>query len=125
MITGYVNSNLEIVVRLVARATDGRSIELDAVLDTGFNGDLTLPLSVIQSLGLPFESVGLAILSTGEQEMFDVYKGTVDWDGEERMIDVDASTDQFLIGMGLLYGYELRIPVLDGATVVIQKLPYP
>ena len=43
MIEGVVNANLEAVVTLSLQDPSGRTREVEAVVDTGFNGYLTLP----------------------------------------------------------------------------------
>ncbi|MGE3540492.1 MAG: hypothetical protein AB7N91_24010 [Candidatus Tectimicrobiota bacterium] len=59
MITGRVNADAEAIIRLPIRAADGREQEMEAVLDTGFNGSLTLPPAVIATLGLQWRTRGL------------------------------------------------------------------
>jgi predicted aspartyl protease len=43
MMTGIVNVDLEAVLRLSVRDAAGHSHDVEAVIDTGFNGFLTLP----------------------------------------------------------------------------------
>ena len=52
MITGQVTVYREAVISLSVKGPEGQSREIDAVIDTGFNGFLTLPASLIQELGL-------------------------------------------------------------------------
>ena len=52
MIIGVVNGNLEAIIRLVVRGPNGQEDEIEAVIDTGFTGFLTLPPSLIVSPGL-------------------------------------------------------------------------
>jgi hypothetical protein len=52
MIIGVVNAQTEATIRLSVRAVDGREQEIEVVLDTGFNGSLTLPPAMIAGLGL-------------------------------------------------------------------------
>ena len=54
MISGWVNAFREAVVRLPVQGARGREQAIEAVLDTGFNGYLTLPPELIAELGLPF-----------------------------------------------------------------------
>ena len=112
-------------VSLVVRgpANDGR--EIDAVVDTGFNGFLTLPASLIQELGLIWRRRGRAMLADGSDSLFDIYEGTVAWDNSWRRTAVDEAECDPLVGMSLLYGYQLSIQVVDGGRVVISPLPGP
>ena len=43
MIQGAVSGNSEAIIRLTLRAAAGTMQEIDAIIDTGFAGDLTLP----------------------------------------------------------------------------------
>jgi predicted aspartyl protease len=50
VIAGVVNSNLEVTVRLLIRGLGGQEQEIDAVIDTGFNGFLILPPALVRQL---------------------------------------------------------------------------
>ena len=52
MIAGTVNAAREARIPLTLRAPLGTTHEIDALIDTGFDGFLTLPPSVIVALGL-------------------------------------------------------------------------
>lgn len=54
-VSGIVTAEREALVRLVVLGSEdpGTSAEIEAVLDTGFTGHLTLPPEVIEELGLP------------------------------------------------------------------------
>jgi predicted aspartyl protease len=81
MITGVVNVHAEATIRLPVRDADGREQEIETVLDTGFNGSLTLPPAVIASLGLPWRTRGSVMLANGTEDQCDIYTATVIWDG--------------------------------------------
>ena len=57
MIEGVVNAAREAVVTISVRGPDGQAREIEAVIDTGYSGFLTLPASLVEDLGLPFDSV--------------------------------------------------------------------
>ena len=59
MIIGVVNAQTEATIRLPVRAADGREQQMEAILDTGFNGSLTLPPAMIAGLGLRWRTRGL------------------------------------------------------------------
>jgi hypothetical protein len=42
------------------------------------------------------------------------------WDGQYREIDINESETNPLIGMKLLRGYDLRMRIIEGGTVVIE-----
>ncbi len=41
------------LLRLVIRGAEGRQVTIDALVDTGFDGSLALPESLIATLALP------------------------------------------------------------------------
>jgi clan AA aspartic protease len=95
---------------------------IDAVIDTGFTGFLTLPLTIITSLDLRLYGREEGTLGDGSTCIFDVYSGLIIWDGEFRRIDVNASETSPLLGMSLLYGYQMRLDAIEGGMVTIQSL---
>ena len=120
MITGTVNADYEAVIRLFVQGPAGPAHEVDAIIDTGFNGFLTLPPALVTTLGLMRRSRGRALLANGSEELFDIYGVTVLWDGQQRYVEADAVDTTPLVGMSLLDGYDLHIQVADGGQVVIQ-----
>ena len=46
--------NHEAVVSLVLRGPEGQTREVNAVIDTGYSGFLTLPAALVADLGLPY-----------------------------------------------------------------------
>ena len=120
MITGTVNADYEAVIRLFVQGPAGPAHEVDAMIDTGFNGFLMLPPAPVIALGLMRRSRGRALLANGSEELFDIYGVTVLWDGQQRYVEADAVETTPLVGMSLLDGYDLYIQVADGGQVVIQ-----
>jgi predicted aspartyl protease len=51
MTTGAVNARLEAVLELTVQSRESQQ-EIEAVIDTGFNGFLTLPPTIINMLSL-------------------------------------------------------------------------
>jgi clan AA aspartic protease len=122
MITGHVNTALEATIELTVRGTTVRRKNVKAMVDTGFNGSLTLPPALIAKLGLVWRSYGSATLANGSIDDFDVYTATVIWDGAPRKILVEAANTEPLVGMRLLAGYDLRIQTVAGGSVTIEAL---
>ena len=123
MISGVVNAHREATIRLPLQAADGRDQEIEAILDTGFNGSLALPPAVIAALGLPWRTRGLVILANGTEDQCDIYAAAVRWDGVPRNILVEAADTDPLVGMALLCGHDVRMQVVEGGGIVIQALP--
>lgn len=122
MITGVVRAR-EARLRLIIRGPGGQEQEIEAVIDTGYTASLTLPAGVVAALGLPWQSVGSAILADGSNCLFNVYEAKVVWDRRARRVFVDETGATPLVGMGLLSGYELKMQVRARGKVAIKRLP--
>jgi clan AA aspartic protease len=122
MIVGTVNTSNEALIQLIVRGPDGFEREIEAIIDTGFSGSLSLPSTTIAALGLSFRRIGRAILADGKESLFKIFEATVEWNGIPRRIGVHAADTDPLIGMNLLYGYELTIQVVENGSVTIKKL---
>jgi clan AA aspartic protease len=123
MISGVVNPNLEAVVRIGVQDTGGQPHDVDAVIDTGFSGFLTLPPRLLTLLGLVWLCRQQGILADGSLHVFDVYTVTILWDGQLRPVELEAVDASPLIGLSLLQGHELRVQVVNGGSVSIESLP--
>jgi clan AA aspartic protease len=119
----FVTASRQAIIRLTLRGPEGQEQEIDAVIDTGFAGTLTLRLALIATLGLVWRRRGRALLADGSKSLFDLYETIAIWDGEPRRIAVDEADIDPLVGMSLLYGYELIVQAIQGSTVIIQPLP--
>lgn len=120
MIKGVVNPAFEAVIRIALSDQSGQSLEIEAVIDTGYTGFLTLPTSLVTQLGLTYRSHGQAVLADSSEVTFDIYDVTVLWDGRQRRIRVDATGDTPLVGMLLLEGYNLNMDIEQGGAVIIS-----
>jgi clan AA aspartic protease len=122
MISGRVNAYSEAVVRLSVRSPQGHTQAIEAVIDTGFNGYLTLPPALITALGLPFRRNGRALLGDGSAVTFDIHEAVILWDGRLRRVSVDAAETDPLLGMGMLHGHELCVQVIEDGEALIRPL---
>ena len=120
MILGVVNDAHEAVVTFSLQDPEGRTRDIEAVVDTGYSGFLTLPPRLVDELGLPFAYMGQAFLANDAEVDFDVHYVTVLWDGQPRDIEADATGSTPLVGMLLLDRHNLSIDVETGGSVVIQ-----
>ena len=117
---GVVNAHLEAIIAVPLLGSAGQTKEVDAVVDTGFNGFLTLPPMMVADLGLPVVGDGEAVLADGSEAVFYVHRVTVLWDGQPRAVEAGAVGGDPLVGMALMEGHDLSIQVRDGGRVVIR-----
>ena len=121
MMYGSVNQNCEALLPIVVR-NDTKTQLVDAVIDTGFSGFLTLPSSAIATLDLTWKGRDIATLGDGTSCIFEVYIAIVIWDGQYRTIDINESETVLLVGMRLFRGYDLHIQTIEGGSVTIDAL---
>jgi clan AA aspartic protease len=121
MIAGTV-VNRRPTVPLTVRGPSGLEVIVEALLDTGFNGFLTLPTTTVTSLGLPYRNQFRAGLADGSVIQLAVHAAVVLWNGALRRVEVLVTDRQPLLGTALLNGHELIIRFAEGDRVTIQPL---
>jgi clan AA aspartic protease len=122
MISGIVDAR-EARIPISIQGREGRSLDVVAVIDTGYTGSLTLPPSSVATLNLIWQNVDRGTLADGSECLFDVFEAAVVWDGQLRRVLVDEADTDPLVGMSLLSGYELKVEVRSQGKVEITPLP--
>jgi clan AA aspartic protease len=122
MIHGVVNTNYEATIPLVIGNENRQTRVINTVVDTGYTGFLSLPSEIITDLSLPWTGIDRGTLGDGSEVTFEVYAATVIWNGEYRNIPVNEAETDPLVGMSLLYGYDLRIQAVEGGSVTIGAI---
>jgi clan AA aspartic protease len=120
--TGVITADREAVLQVLVRGPDGQETSIEAVVDTGFNGFLTLASAIVAALGLTYHSEALATLADGSTVSLSKYLGTVLWHGQEREAIVLQADGGSLVGMSLLYESRVILDVIDGGSVLIEPL---
>src|SRR5215211_7071894 len=98
MIHGLVNARHEAIVSLRVRGSAGVELVVDAVIDTGSTGLLTLPPATVAALGLTFRAPKQVILADGSLRFVNTFDAEVDWDGAWRTVLVTEVDGDPLIG---------------------------
>ena len=124
MITGLVNDNLEATVRLVVAGPDGQTNQITAVIDTGYNGALSLPFGIVSVLSLPQSASREVTLGDASRRFFDYYNSEVVWDGHPHRVRVLCVEGDPLIGTGLLAGYKMDADFVPGGLVLLTPITY-
>ena len=122
MIEGVVNASYEPVVTLAIQGPAGQTREIEAVIDTGFTGFLTVTPALAAELGLTYRGISRATLADGSEVTFPYYGVSVLWDGQRRHIAADAADSSPLVGMRLLDSHSLFVEVVDGGRIVIRAV---
>jgi clan AA aspartic protease len=121
--TGVVTPFLEATVRLEVLGPSGKQQSAEVILDTGFNGFLTLRPEEIASLGLLWVGQIQGVMADGSVSRLDVYRAEVIWEGSPRGVDIQAADAAPLLGMKMLRRHEVKMQVVSGGAVEITALP--
>ena len=122
MLTGHVTSDREAVLSIEVLGAEGRIFQVEAGIDTGYNGFLTLPRRVIEDLDLTFVGPAQAALGDGNEVRMDLFLAAVQWEGGPRDVLVLESEGGTLVGMALLVGCRVVMDVEEGGEVSIESL---
>ena len=122
MISGIVSANRQAILPMTILSQSKDVLLINAVVDTGFDDWLILPPDFIAKAAMRPGGTGRAVLADGRESVFNIYYADVLWDGKVRKITVSAMDASPLVGMSMLYGYEIVLPVLDGATFTITSI---
>lgn len=121
---GNVSPHREALINVEVAGPGDRRILVQAVVDTGFSDDLTLPPGLIRELGLRDRGSTLMVLADGSEVDVFLFGATVVWREREIPILVAEASGPALLGMSFLYGSRLTVDVVDGGDVVIEPLPF-
>jgi clan AA aspartic protease len=117
---GHVDPDGRALVTVSIRPTTGGQVnDVEAWVDTGFNGDLVLPRGLIERLALPASGTVKAVLADSSQVALQTYSCVVDWFDQERNLEVVSNDGEYpLLGVGLLLDHDLRVSYRTGELVI-------
>jgi clan AA aspartic protease len=121
MIIGRITNNQEAIIELEIVGLNQRE-KIEVVIDTGFDGHLTLPGDLINRIGLRQAGRRYAILGDGNIVALELYRAKVLWHGEEREVPILRTDGGPLVGMALLNGNRVILDVVTDGDVRIDIL---
>ena len=95
----------------------GRLYRIEAMVDTGFDGFLALPIQLVQRLGLVWINRMPMQVATSEWAEFEIYEATVWWFGVRLPIRVQLIPSEILVGNRLLRERQLTVQFWQGGSV--------
>jgi clan AA aspartic protease len=92
---------------------------MEGWIDTGFTGELVLPLATISALALPQSGTVSAQLADGSLILLNTYTCLLEWFGERWQIEVVGNDgDCPLLGVGLLRAHKLTVDYRSGTVAI-------
>jgi len=99
-----------------------QSILLEAILDTGFDGYLSLPINIAVTLGIELAAIIPVEYADGRRSQELVFSVEVDLDGKKETVPATLTAGaEALAGTALLAKYELRIN-FPHQKIILQKV---
>ena len=106
--------------------TEQFSAEFEALLDTGFTGFLSLPLTAALPLGLTLMSTATYTLADGSSTTSLLAIGTIDYEGQQILgpisLELNANCKDVLVGMEFIKQGKLML-LLHSAGALLVELP--
>jgi len=108
----------------ISLSLPGRSGPLvtEFIVDTGFDGDLAFPQSVVNCLEATPSDAHDVRMADGSQQARAYYEIDLEWQEEDRMTEVLVLDSQPLLGVGLMEGHLLQAEMLTGGEVSLEPL---
>lgn len=121
MISGTV-VGLQARMNIIFYPPRGIPVEAECVIDTGFEGFLTLPVNMVEDLELPYLAPIGANLADNSRIVTSVYQGIILWNEVQRVVPVLAMGSRPLLGTALLEDFHLGIDFCEGGTVLVDEI---
>jgi clan AA aspartic protease len=123
MKVGTVDSSGEALVSLTVEGLDAEEKQRDvaALLDTGFNGFLALPPSLIDVLALEQTSREQYMTASGAMHFTGVYEAVVVFGERRLVVDEIVEAAEPLVGVGLLWEFEVCLGYRAGGDVTLEE----
>ena len=122
MIRGTVFPNRQALIAVALLDTAGQFQSFEFILDTGFDGDLSLPRQTLQRLDAFLEGGQPVELADGSRTTANIWAATALWDGERRTVSIMESEGEPLLGMNLLWGNHISLDAKAFGDLVIERL---
>jgi clan AA aspartic protease len=120
MIRGTVLPSGEAVVAVKIRGPNGQVAQIETLVDTGFNDQMTLPPWVVEMLALAFRHEASYTFADGVKSATRVFEGEIEWHGTWNSVPIVEIESDPLLGMVMMQGCRLNIDVVDGGSVEIS-----
>ena len=122
MIRGAFNERFQPIIAVEIADGDGEYHPVEALMDTGFSGQLTLPPDEVARLGLTYVDRTPLTLAGDQQLHASVHEGLVRWLGQPVRAYVIAMDGPPLLGMSMLENCEVTFRAQTGGEILIEDI---
>ena len=119
MIEGIVNNFDEPIIKLDIHLSGNNSKKVNAIIDTGFNGYISIPTTIIEESNWDFLGTEEYELANGDIVEERVYLGKIIFDGDElQVFSLTNRTKDVLIGTKVLKNKILKVDFKDSKVTI-------
>ena len=109
VLSGHIDERNQLWVEITVGGQHNQQ-KIPVLVDTGFTGELQLPLKVAVPLGLRLAGVGTFQLADGSRSRQMLFDASISWGTTVRLVTISVTdSDTALLGGGLLHGYVLLV----------------
>jgi predicted aspartyl protease len=99
-----------------------RPLEVEFIVDTGFEGGLTLPESLIAHLDVSVQERRAIKLAGGLRQRCYSYEFVLEWEEERQVVEVLTLEGSPLLGNDIWKEHSLQAENMDGGEVFFEPL---
>jgi clan AA aspartic protease len=99
--------------------TDG-IFDVEFIIDTGFDGELSLPFRLARQLDAPLSGQATFIMANGTQRQCPYCEPVIEWAEEPRIVEVLVIEGNPLLGTQLLQDTVLHVEIMESGLVEID-----
>ena len=94
--------------------------EIEFVIDTGFDGEISLPEALVRRLNTTILETRFVQLAGGFHQRYYSYEMALDWNGEQQLVEVLTLDGNPLLGNGLWQSMLLQAENSEGGEVSLE-----
>ncbi len=119
ILRGSIDDKNQLWVPITVAGEHGQQ-KVSELLDTGFTGELQLPLQIAVPLGLKLVGVARYKLADGSISNQMIFSASISWGTKTRSVTASVVIDaeDVLMGVGLLHGYALVVDFQQKQLVI-------
>ena len=123
MIYGNIGRNGDLILPIRLLDANGHVHRVEAAVDTGFDGHVSLPNHLAAPLGMPYSESVEMTLAADVVINVDVYEGVVIWRGQRRPVKIVEAEGTPLVGLALMWDSLLTAEITENGAVTVGPLP--
>lgn len=112
-------------ISITMHRADGEDLEIEALMDSGFSGEVALPMSVVEDLGLVYARGHIVVLADGSYRQVETFKGAVFFAGEWHDVTVYSTGGGPAVGMRLMQGAKICFEAIPEGSIDWERIGQP